>query len=70
VSRSSSVFVTASDWRRRKRSGSSTCHRCGKPSHFRRDFLERQLDRAPTPGAGYTTVVIGDDSDIIVCAGE
>jgi gag-polypeptide of LTR copia-type/Zinc knuckle len=38
---SSSAFVTASDWRRWKRSGRDKCHKCGKPDHFRRDCPER-----------------------------
>jgi Zinc knuckle len=67
---SSSVLVTASDWRRQKRSGRDTCHKCDKPGHFRRDCPERRLDRPPTPGAGRTAVAIGDDGDVIVCVGE
>jgi hypothetical protein len=50
--------------------GHGTCHKCGKPCHFRRDSPERRLDRPPTPGAGRTTVAIGDDGDAIVCVGE
>jgi hypothetical protein len=41
VSGSSSAFVTASDWRRRKRSSHGTCLKCGKPDHFRWDCSER-----------------------------
>jgi gag-polypeptide of LTR copia-type/Zinc knuckle len=54
VSGSSSALMTTSDWRRRKRSGRGTCHKCGKPSHFRRDCPERQLNRPLTlePVAG------------------
>jgi gag-polypeptide of LTR copia-type len=48
VSGSFSVLVTASDWRRRKRSGHGTCHKCGKPGNFRQDCPERRLDRPPT----------------------
>jgi gag-polypeptide of LTR copia-type/Zinc knuckle len=70
VSGSSSVLVTASDWRRRKRSGRGTCHKCGKPDHFRRDCPERRLNRPPTPRASRTAVAIGDDYDVIVCVGE
>jgi hypothetical protein len=70
VSGSSSVLVTASDWRRRKRSGRDTCHKCGKPGNFRRVCPERQLDRPPTLGVDHTMVAIGDDGDVIVCVGE
>jgi hypothetical protein len=70
VSGSSSALVNASDWRRRKRLSRGTCHKCGKPDHFRRDYPERQLDRPPTPRASRTAVVIGDDGDVIVCVGE
>jgi hypothetical protein len=70
VSGSSSALVIASDWRRRKRSGRSTCHKYGKSDHFRWDYPERQLDRPPTPEAGLTAVMIGDDDDVIVCVGE
>jgi gag-polypeptide of LTR copia-type/Zinc knuckle len=70
VSGSSSVLVTTSDWRRRKRSGRGTCHKCGKPGHFRRDCPERRLNRPPTPRAGRTAVAIGDDCDVIVCVDE
>jgi gag-polypeptide of LTR copia-type len=70
VSGSSSVLVTTSDWRRSKRSSRSTCHKYGKPGHFRRDYPERQLDRPPTFGAGRTAVAIGDDGDVIVCVSE
>jgi Zinc knuckle len=38
---SSSAFVTASDWRRRNVLGRSTCHKCGKSGHFRRDCPKR-----------------------------
>jgi hypothetical protein len=34
MSRSSSMFVIASNWWRRKRSGCDTCHKCGKPGQF------------------------------------
>jgi gag-polypeptide of LTR copia-type len=34
VSGSSSSLVTASDWRRWKRSGRGTCYKRGKPGHF------------------------------------
>jgi hypothetical protein len=70
VSRSSSALVTASDWRRRKRLGRGTCHKYGKPDHFRRVCPERRLDHPPTPGADRMAVTIGDDGDIIVCVGE
>jgi Zinc knuckle len=70
VSGSFSAFVTASDWRRRNVLGHSTCHKCGKPGHFRRDCPKRQLDRRPTPESSRTTVVIGDDGDVIVCVDE
>jgi Zinc knuckle len=70
VSRSSSMFVTASDWQRWKRSGSDTYHKCDNPGHFRRDCPERQLDSPPTPASGHTMVALGDDSDVIVCISE
>jgi hypothetical protein len=70
VSGSSSMLVTASDWRRRKRSGRGTCHKCDKSGHFRWDCPERRLNRPPTPRASRTTVAIGDDCDVIVCVGE
>jgi gag-polypeptide of LTR copia-type/Zinc knuckle len=51
VSGYSSALVTASDWRQQKRSGRGTCHKCGKPGHFRQDCPERRMDRPPTPEA-------------------
>jgi hypothetical protein len=70
VSGSSSALVNASDWWRRKRLSCGTCHKCGKPDNFRRDYPKRQLDHPPTPRASHTAVAIGNDGDVIMCVGE
>lgn len=62
--------MTASEWRRQKKFGRGTCHKYGKPGHFRRNCPKLQLDRPPTPRSDRMAVAVSHDGDVIVCIGE